>query len=84
MTADLESLIANWRREMLAAGIKTPVPLEELESHLREDIDWPDHSQTACVHQPDLDPLLGQCHPRINIGRIVVEVDQDVIPLAKF
>ena|SRR5436190_19572844 len=39
MTADLESLIANWRREMLAAGIKTPVPLEELESHLREDIE---------------------------------------------
>lgn len=24
---------------MLAAGIKSPVPLEELESHLREDID---------------------------------------------
>lgn len=36
---DLESQIANWRRDMLAAGIKTPVPLEELESHLREDIE---------------------------------------------
>ena len=24
---------------MLAAGIKTPVPLEELESHLREEIE---------------------------------------------
>ena len=36
---DLEKSIADWRRQMLAAGIKTPVPLEELESHLREDIE---------------------------------------------
>ena len=35
---DLEQAIADWRRQMLAAGIKTPVPLEELESHLREEI----------------------------------------------
>ena len=35
---DLEKAIADWRRQMLAAGIKTPVPLEELEIHLREDI----------------------------------------------
>jgi len=36
---DLEKAIADWRRQMLADGIKTPVPLEELESHLREDIE---------------------------------------------
>ena len=36
---DLEPQIAEWRLQMLNAGIKTPVPLEELESHLREDID---------------------------------------------
>ena len=36
---DLEQSIAEWRRQMLAAGIKTPVPLEELESHLCEDIE---------------------------------------------
>ena len=30
---DLEQAIADWRRQMLAAGIKTPVPLEELKSH---------------------------------------------------
>jgi hypothetical protein len=35
---DLEQSIANWRRQMLAAGLQTPVPLEELENHLREDI----------------------------------------------
>jgi hypothetical protein len=34
---DLEKSIAEWRRQMLAVGIKTPVPLEELESHLREE-----------------------------------------------
>jgi len=36
---DLERAIANWRRQMLAAGIKFPVPLEELETHLREEIE---------------------------------------------
>jgi hypothetical protein len=35
---DLEKSIVEWRRQMMAAGIKTPVPLEELEIHLREDI----------------------------------------------
>ena len=34
---NLEQSIADWRRQMLAAGIKTPVPLEELEIHLREE-----------------------------------------------
>ena len=36
---DLEQSIAEWRKQMLAAGIKAPVPLEELESHLREEIE---------------------------------------------
>jgi hypothetical protein len=36
---DLEQAISSWRKQMLAAGIKTPVPLEELESHLREEIE---------------------------------------------
>ena len=35
---ELEKSIAEWLRKMHAAGIKTPVPLEELESHLREEI----------------------------------------------
>ena len=35
---DLEKLIADWRMQMLAAGIKSPVPLDELEGHLREEI----------------------------------------------
>src|ERR1051325_8360551 len=36
---DLEKSIAEWRKEMLVAGIKAPVPLEELEIHLREEIE---------------------------------------------
>jgi hypothetical protein len=35
---DLERSIADWRKQMLTAGIKTPVPLEELEIHLRDEI----------------------------------------------
>jgi hypothetical protein len=35
---DLERAISNWRGQMLAAGIKSPWPLEELETHLREEI----------------------------------------------
>jgi uncharacterized membrane protein YtjA (UPF0391 family) len=35
---DLEEKISEWRQQMLAAGIKSPVPLEELESHLREGV----------------------------------------------
>ena len=36
---DLEQAISNWRTHMLVAGIKTPVPLDELENHLREEIE---------------------------------------------
>jgi hypothetical protein len=36
---NLDTAIAEWRQQMLAAGVKTPVPLDELESHLREDIE---------------------------------------------
>lgn len=35
---DLEPAISAWRRQMQASGIQTPLPLDELESHLREDI----------------------------------------------
>ena len=35
---DLDQSLAEWRCQMLAAGIQTPVPLEELESHLHEEI----------------------------------------------
>lgn len=37
--SDLEQSISHWRQQMLAAGIQTPVPLEELEIHLREEVE---------------------------------------------
>jgi hypothetical protein len=35
---DLEQQISAWRSQMLAAGIQSPVPLDELETHLRDEI----------------------------------------------
>ena len=36
---NLEQAVADWREQMLAVGIKSPVPLEELEIHLCEEIE---------------------------------------------
>jgi hypothetical protein len=36
---NLELAIAEWRQQMLAVGIKTPGALDELESHLRDDVE---------------------------------------------
>ncbi len=36
---NLEQAISEWRRQMLTAGITSPVPLDELESHLRDEIE---------------------------------------------
>jgi len=35
---NVEVAIANWRKKMLSSGIKAPVPLDELEQHLREEL----------------------------------------------
>src|SRR4051812_39162702 len=51
---NLEPSIAEWRRQMAAAGIKSPTVLDELESHLREDVEHRMHSgasaETAFEH----------------------------------
>jgi len=36
---NLERAIADWRQRMIAHGITTPAPLEELENHLREEME---------------------------------------------
>ena len=36
---NLDDALADWRRQMAAGGITTPDALEELESHLRDDMD---------------------------------------------
>jgi hypothetical protein len=53
---DLEQSITDWRNQMLAAGIKTPVPLEELEIHLREEIEQQMRSGTEA--QPVLEAAI--------------------------
>jgi hypothetical protein len=36
---NLEEAILEWRRQMLIAGITSPIPLDELEIHLRDDLE---------------------------------------------
>jgi hypothetical protein len=36
---NLDQAIAEWRRQMVAGGIKTPEALKELETHLRDDVE---------------------------------------------
>ena len=36
---NLETAIADWRKGLLTAGVASPVQLEELENHLREEIE---------------------------------------------
>ena len=36
---DVDSAVAEWRRQLMADGIKSPEVLNELESHLREEVD---------------------------------------------
>ena len=36
---NLNQAIAEWRKKMMAGGIKTPAVLDELESHLREEVE---------------------------------------------
>jgi len=41
---NLNQAIAGWRRQMLDAGVKASEVLNELESHLREDVERQMHS----------------------------------------
>ena len=36
---DLEQSIAEWRQQMIAAGINSTEALDEMECHLREDVE---------------------------------------------
>ena len=36
---NLEQAITEWRRQMATGGVKAPVPLDELESHLRDEVE---------------------------------------------
>ncbi len=78
---NLEQSIADWRRQMLAAGIQTPVPLEELESHLRDEIERQTKSGSSAQKAFDAAmQQIGQAHALENefkkIGRTAEERKQ--------
>jgi len=52
---NLEQAILDWRRQMAASGIKAPDVLDELESHLRDDVE---------AHVRKLGVVLGHNHSR--------------------
>jgi len=63
---NLEEAISDWRRQMLAAGIKSPTALDELENHVRDDIEQrvrsglnSGHAFEAAVRQIGRAALLG-------------------------
>jgi len=63
-TFHLEQSISAWRKQMLAAGIKAPVPLEELEIHLRDEIERQMRSGFDEARAFDLaSQLIGQPRP---------------------
>ena len=51
--------------------------------HLAHHVHRADHAEAARVEQAHLDALFRQRHPRINIGRIIVVVNEDVVALAE-
>ena len=51
--------------------------------HLTDHINRADDAQTARIDQPHLDAFGGKRHPRINIRRIIVVINQNVIAFAK-
>ena len=55
---NLEQSIAEWRKQVLAAGIKSPVPLEELESHLRDEM--PERVRSGLSEQVAFDMTIRQ------------------------
>src|SRR5688572_4681025 len=47
---DLELAISEWRRQMAASGIDSPEVIDELESHLRDDIEQQTRSEISEAH----------------------------------
>ena len=69
---NLETAITDWRRQMLAAGIKTPDHLDELESHLREEIGRQmkgAEGEAAGVSRPPCRKSGGQKRSKLNLPK---------------
>jgi Clp amino terminal domain, pathogenicity island component len=75
---DLEKSIAQWRRQMLAAGIKATESLDELENHLREEVEKqiklkqkPERAFEIAVDQIGLAALLKAEFAKVSETRLV-------------
>jgi len=44
---DLEHAISDWRQALVRSGVKTPEVLDELESHLRDEVDRQDRAESV-------------------------------------
>jgi hypothetical protein len=74
---DLEESIAKWRRQMRTAGLETSALLDELESHLRDDIAGQIHSGTEPARAFEL--AVQRLGPP---GALQVEFETDGLPCA--
>ncbi len=52
--------------------------------HLAHHVNRADDAEAARVEQADFHAFFGERQPRIDVGRIVVVVNQDVVALAEF
>jgi hypothetical protein len=81
---DLDRAIAEWRREMRAAGIKTPMPLDELESHVREEFERQMKSEPS--EQEVFDSAvkkIGQAHAlKLEFKKIAAPIETQFVKLA--
>ena len=80
---NLNERIAQWRRQMLAAGIKTPALLDELESHLCEDVEQ--QAQSGVGTQQAFDAAvqrIGQAHAlKLEFKKVGVSIESRFVQL---
>jgi hypothetical protein len=76
---NLETAIGEWREQMISVGIKKSVVLDELESHLREDVERP--IQSGAEAQDAFQKAVQQIG---QLERLKAELDKTEINERKF
>ena len=92
--ASRQNKIPRSRRYFPMAVMFQPVAADEMAGgqrdeprvfvHLAHHVNRADDAEAARVEQAHLHAFFRQRHPRINVGRIIVVIDEDVVALAKF
>jgi hypothetical protein len=78
---NLEEQISCWRRQMLSGGIKSPGLLEELESHLRDDIEQ--RMRSGISEQDALEATIRQIGPAKALRTEFAKVRESVMERLK-